>query len=95
MVCHSLQDNLIDEGNFELIDKLAKAARHEPGYGTIVVTRKGFSRNDFIHNRVLHFLKDNKIHTLNLVHEIGNLELALHSGIKAVKRIKKLSAVCT
>ena len=73
---------LISEGNFELIEKLRKAERMEPGFTTIVVTKEGFSQNDRIHNMVLWWLKKHHVHVLDVMHEIGNLELAASSFCK-------------
>ena len=69
--------DLVAEGNFELIDRLQKAERKEPGFCTVVITKKGFSDSDIIHNKVLNWLRVRKIHTLDVMHEVENLKLAL------------------
>lgn len=78
-------DALIEEGNLALIDKLARAAKGEPGYQTVIVPRKGFSNNDRTHNRVIRWMKAYNIHYLDLIHEVENMKRALHEGIKANK----------
>ena len=55
---------------------------HEEGYETIVVTKEGFSENDWVHNMVIRWLKRHKIHVLDVMYEIGNLEVAAASFCK-------------
>jgi hypothetical protein len=71
---------LVEEGNHDLISKLKRAVDGEPGFGTIVVDRKGFSENDDTHNAVLGWLKEKGINVLDVPFEIGNLEVALLKG---------------
>ena len=73
---------LVYEGKFELIEKLRKAELHEEGYETIVVTKEGFSENDWAHNMVIRWLKRHKVHVLDVMYEIGNLEVAASSFCK-------------
>ena len=56
---------LISEGKFDLIKKLHRAEKQEPGFGTIVITKEGFSESDTTHNLVLLFLQENNIHYIN------------------------------
>lgn len=65
------------EGNFDLINKLRMAEAREPGFGTIVVTEKGFSENDVTHNLVLDWLKERNINIVDVPFIVGNLELTL------------------
>ena len=74
---------LAEEGKHELIEKLHKAFNKVPGFGTIVVTKEGFSENDRTHNMVLGCLKKAGINICDVMFEIGNLECALH-GYKDV-----------
>ena len=71
---------LASEGQFELMERLRKALLKAPGYGTIIVTRKGFSDNDRTHNLVIQWLKAHDIHSLDVMFEIGNLEESLHGN---------------
>jgi len=72
--------DLVSEGNFELINKLQRVENKEPGYGTIVVTKEGFSSNDRTHNKVLKWLQEKNVNILNPENEIANLKFSL--GIK-------------
>jgi len=56
---------LVLEKRFDLIKKLHRVELKEPGYGTIVVTKEGFSDNDQTHNMVLKFLNKNKVNIMN------------------------------
>jgi len=67
------------EGKHDLIEKLHKAFNGVPGYGTIVVTRKGFSENDRTHNLVLRSLREHGVNIMDVMFEVGNLERALHT----------------
>ena len=69
---------LASEGKFDLIEKLHKAFNGVPGFGTIVVTKEGFSVNDQTHNMVLRSLKEHGVNVFDVMSEIGNLERALH-----------------
>ena len=57
--------HLVLEKRFDLIKKLHRVELKEPGYGTIVVTKEGFSDNDRTHNMVLKFLNKNKVNIMN------------------------------
>lgn len=70
------------DGNFELIETLRHAQNKEPGYGTIVVPKQGFSDDDDVHNLVLDWLCEQKINVLNVQNEIANLEYALYGAVK-------------
>lgn len=72
-----LWSRLALEGNFKLLDKLQRAERHEPGYGTIIVSREGFSEDDSTHNMVLGFLRQNDTHIFNPGLEAERIRLAL------------------
>ena len=65
------------ERKFNLIRKLHRAEKGEPGYGTVAITREGFSEDNTTHNMVLAFLKKNNIHIINPGLEEACLELAL------------------
>lgn len=69
---------LVLEGNFDLINKLHRIERKESGYGTIVVPKQGFSKNDDAHNLILDWLHAQNVNVLNVQNEIANLEYALH-----------------
>jgi hypothetical protein len=68
---------LASEGKFALIEKLQKAFNRVPGFGTIVVTKEGFSENDRTHNMVIRSLKEHGVNICDVLFEIGNLERAL------------------
>jgi len=65
------------ERKFDLIHKLHRAERGEGGFGTIVVTREGFSEDDTTHNMVLRFLNKKGINIFNPGFEEACLERAL------------------
>lgn len=69
------------EGNFELIQKLARIERKESGYDVIVVPKEGFSENDDVHNLILDWLKLQGVCVMNVQKVIANLELALQEGV--------------
>lgn len=66
------------EGKFELIEKLQKAFNGVPGFGTIVVTREGFSESDRTHNMVLRSLREHEVNVCDVMAEVGRMEYALH-----------------
>ena len=66
------------EGRHTLLNKLRRAEHREPGFGTIVVTKEGFSDDDETHNLVLKFLRQNNICVFNPGLEAARLERALH-----------------
>lgn len=72
-----LWSRLAVEGNFELIKKLNRAERREPGFGTLVVRKEGFSNNDGTHNMVLNFLRQIGVNIFNPGLEITRLKRAL------------------
>lgn len=72
---------LIIEGNFDLIKKLHRVELQEPGYGTIVVTKEGFSEDDRTHNMVLRFLEKNNINIVNPGLERARLKYFLRKKI--------------
>ena len=74
----NLHDRLAEEGNFDLIAKLQHVERQTPGFGTIVVSREGFSEDDSVHNEVLQWLQEHDVNVFNPGLEITRLERALH-----------------
>ena len=70
------------EGKHALIEKLQKAFNRVPGFGTIVVTKEGFSENDRTHNMVIRSLKEHGINICDVMYEVGNLERALHPTLE-------------
>lgn len=77
---------LASEGRFELIERLRKALLRMPGYGTIVVTREGFSESDRTHNLVIRWLKAHRIHTMNVIYEVEHLKMAAASFRKGRRK---------
>lgn len=75
----SLWDKLAGEGNYTLIDKLKHVENNDPGFGTIVVPKKGFSEKDDTHNDVLKWLKEQNINILNVGLSVARMEQALRS----------------
>ena len=67
------------EGKFDLISRLQKAFNKEPGFGTIAINREGFSENTHTHNLVVRGLRRHGVNILDVMFEIGNLELAAES----------------
>lgn len=76
-----LWERLAEEGNFELIEKLRRVEKREPGYGTIVVPYEGFSEDDETHNLVLDWLEEHRVNILNIGLERARLEQALYGKI--------------
>lgn len=72
---------LASEGRFELIERLQRAFNGVPGFGTIVVPLEGFSEVDRTHNMVIRSLKWHGVHVMDVLFEVGNLELALHGDL--------------
>jgi len=66
------------EGRHALLNKLRRAERREPGFGTIVVKKEGFSDDDETHNLVLKFLRQSSVCVFNPGLEVTRLERALH-----------------
>ena len=79
MGCHLLWERLAAEGKFELINKLRRVEQKEPGYGTIVVPKTGFSDDDKTHNLVLDWLECQGVNIMNTRIEIARLKNALRS----------------
>jgi len=69
--------DLASEGRFDLIERLRRAEVRESGYGTIIVTKEGFSPNDATHNKVLAWLRYKDIRYINPINEIANLRESL------------------
>jgi hypothetical protein len=71
-----LWDRLVEEKNFELIDRLHKIENRVPGYTSIVITQNGFSTNDETHNMVIQWLKRhryvNLVNPRKIVYELVN-----------------------
>ncbi|TRZ51297.1 MAG: hypothetical protein D4S01_05130 [Dehalococcoidia bacterium] len=74
-------DRLAAEGNHTTIEKLRNVEAKTDGFGTIVITKEGFSENDDTHNAVLDWLKQQKVNILNVPREIYQLKRALHDGV--------------
>ena len=71
---------LAAEGNHDLIARLRRAELGEEGFGSIAVTKDGFSENDETHNAVMEWLKSKGINIINPSREIAELEKALHGS---------------
>lgn len=69
------------EGNNELLRKLHRIENKEPGFGTVIVPRYGFSQNDETHNMILRWLKGKGVNVWSPLNEIANLEYALRGRI--------------
>jgi len=80
MSISELWSRLALEGNHILISTLRRAERHEPGYGTIIVKREGFSPDDDTHNMVLDFLRQHGVNILNPGVEIAKIRSALQKN---------------
>ena len=79
-VCHveftprNLCDMLMANGYWDVIERLKHVEKGTPGYGTVVITDKGFSDDDDTHNAVLGWLNEKKVHIFNPGKEIAILE---------------------
>ena len=60
-----LYQNLADEGNHALVNKLIRADRMEIGFTTIVVPEEGFSDCNITHNAVIDWLRERCIYVCN------------------------------
>ena len=76
-VTNDLWSRLAVEGRFELIKRLRRAERHEPGFTTLVVRKEGFSDIDETHNLVLKYLRQIGANVFNPGMEIARLNSAL------------------
>ena len=65
---------LIDEGNFDWIEKLAHVEKKTPGFGTIVIPQNGISFNPNTNERVIKWLRKQKVNVLFIHKEIEKLE---------------------
>lgn len=74
---NDLWSRLTGEGRFELIKRLRRAEKHEPGFTTVVVRREGFSGDDVTHNLVLRYLRQLGINIFNPGLLIARLKRAL------------------
>lgn len=72
-----LWERLATEGNFKLIRKLRRVEMGEPGFGTIVVPKEGFSESDDTHNLVLEWLEERDINVVNLGLETARNNLVI------------------
>lgn len=77
----ALWDRLVAEGKFDLIERLQRAERGEPGFRTIVVPEEGFSVVDETHNEVLRWLMAHRINVCNPGLLIARMERALHPSL--------------
>jgi hypothetical protein len=62
----ALWEVLIEQGEFDLINKLRRIEMREPGFDVIVIPKEGFSQNDFVHNLVIDWLKEQNILLINI-----------------------------
>ena len=65
------------EGNSKLIKLLHRIEKNEPGFGTVIVPRAGFSSDDDLHNAVLGWLKGKGVNVWSPQNETAGLEYAL------------------
>jgi len=72
-----LYNTLSEEGNLKLINLLKKVDSKEPGYGTVIVPKGGFSLNTKTHAMVICWLKDRNINIVDVDKEISDLENSL------------------
>jgi hypothetical protein len=76
MLDNELWERLVEEQNFELIDRLHKMENKVPGYTSIVITQNGFSTNDKTHNMVIQWIKRhryiNLVNPRKIISELNN-----------------------
>jgi hypothetical protein len=72
-----LWDILIKDKKYDLIKVLKHVENKEPGYGSVVVPKYGFSSNRKIHNLVLLWLKERDINIVDVDNTIAYLEDSL------------------
>jgi 5,10-methylenetetrahydrofolate reductase len=77
MNSNQLWTTLALENNTNLISRLHRAERREPGFNVIAVPKNGFSENDETHNAVLDWLQSHEILVLNPRIEAERMRLAL------------------
>lgn len=65
------------EGNSDLIKLLHRIENKEPGYGTVIIPKHGFSFDDDIHNAVLDWLKGKGVNVWSPENETAGLEFSL------------------
>ena len=65
------------EGNSDLIKLLHRVENKEPGYGTVIIPKEGFSFDDDIHNAVLDWLKVKGVNVWSSENEQAGLEYSL------------------
>lgn len=70
-------DILIGDKKYDLIKVLKHVENKEPGYGSVVVPKNGFSSNKKIHCLVLSWLKERNINIVDVDNEIACLKDSL------------------
>jgi hypothetical protein len=73
-------DMLAADGKYDLIRRLQRVERGEPGYGTMIVPEGGWSRDPGTNDRVLCWLKDHRVNVWSPAQEIAELEQSLQIG---------------
>jgi hypothetical protein len=73
-------DMLAADGKYDLIRRLQRVERGEPGYGTMIIPEGGWSRDPGTNDRVLCWLKDRHVNVWSPTQEIAELEQSLQIG---------------
>jgi len=66
--------SLVLEQNFALLDKLQRIEKNEPGFGTIIIPKDGFSKNETLNKQIIAWLKRHKINVYSIDQEIKSLD---------------------
>jgi hypothetical protein len=66
-------DILAAENNHDLINKLRRCERREPGYETILIPDDGWSKNDDTNDAIMTWLRLHDIHVYSASQEIKEL----------------------
>lgn len=74
----ALWEKLLSENRHDLIQKFRRVERKEGGFGTIVVPKKGFSKNEETNQLIIDWLIEKGVNVLNVEEEISDLEDALY-----------------
>ena len=70
---------LLDFEEFVLIKKLFRASAGAPGYGTLVVPKKGFCKYKYVNKAVISWLRYKGINVIDVREEIQGLQDSLKS----------------
>ena len=70
-------DRLAAEGKYDLISKLRKTEKGEPGYRTVIIPERGWSEDAETNDAILKWLKSLRVNVWSPTQETEELQKAL------------------